>query len=455
MRRTAGVALTLLSLVACDGGDLLSGPPDAGALEVVSDPLSMPREPRHRIDDFAGAQACASCHPTHYAQWRTSMHAHAMRDPVFQALVEVRQRERKGQEDPFCVQCHSAIATRAGEITPGFGFDELSPLALEGVTCEACHKVSSIERLYNSGHTLDPQGPMRGPIEQPRPNAYHDSQYAPEMDTAMFCAGCHDVRELNGLQLERPFEEWDQSPAQRQARPCQRCHMPSYRGSAAPGAPQRELHTHTFVGVDVPLGPSSLQPHELDAAANRARELLRKCLRLALLAPTHIDKGAQLDLRIDVESLMDGHNFPTGSTFMRQAWLEVTVRDSANQLIYRTGDLDSNGDLRNAFSQEDPYGDSDLIVFHSALLDAQGKPEMFPWHATEHVSSSLPPRHLRTFTLFVDTASAASGPLSVQARVRFRTHPPYLLRLLGLEALIDQLELHTVAEDGIEVQVRP
>ena len=54
------------------------------------------------------SRPCQECHPDHVREWSGSMHAYAMVDPVFRALVRVRQREFDGAQDPFCLQCHSA-----------------------------------------------------------------------------------------------------------------------------------------------------------------------------------------------------------------------------------------------------------------------------------------------------------------------------------------------------------
>ncbi len=447
-------------LGAC-GSDDLPGTPtqrDAG-LEpepnrLVTDPLSMPESPTLDAGDFMGAEACGTCHTTHYERWRKSMHAYAMVDPVYRALVEVRQDDYDGMQDMFCTQCHSAIATRGGEITPGFSFDDLSDIALEGVTCEACHKVESVMRPYNSGHMLDPGGPMRGPLQDPMANGVHESEYGAHFESSEFCAGCHDVIEVSGMNLERAYEEWLESPSAEQRDNCQSCHMPNYDGEAADGAGVREgLHSHAFIGVDIPLEDGFVTEEELVELREDARGLLVGSVGVTLSAPVTTRRGAQLDLVVTVDNHIDGHSFPTGSTSLRQAWLEVVATDADGQVLYRTGDLDDNGDLRDFFSELDPYGDQDLITFHSRLVDPLGEPEVFPWRAIEHFTNSIPPRYDRTYTLFVPTEGAAPGPVSVTARVRFRTHAPFLLRALGLERLIDKLEIYEVAADGIEVEL--
>lgn len=73
---------------------------------------------------YAGAAACASCHASEHAQWRTTAHAAAF----------ARVAGTKKEEDLSCLTCH---ATGAGE-EGGFRNSASSP-ELIGVTCESCH----------------------------------------------------------------------------------------------------------------------------------------------------------------------------------------------------------------------------------------------------------------------------------------------------------------------------
>ena len=35
------------------------------------------------LTDFRQAETCRPCHPVHYEEWKSSMHAYEMKDPVF------------------------------------------------------------------------------------------------------------------------------------------------------------------------------------------------------------------------------------------------------------------------------------------------------------------------------------------------------------------------------------
>ncbi|MEZ4234999.1 MAG: di-heme oxidoredictase family protein [Myxococcota bacterium] len=431
---------------------LLAAPePDPDA---VHDPLSMPAAPTLSPGDFAAAASCVGCHPDHVAQWETSMHAYAMRDPLFRALTEQRQVDLDGREDQFCTQCHSAIGTRGGEIGRGFSFDDLSPLVQEGVTCAACHQAVDVVRDYNSGLVLDARAPIQGPFDDPVPTGSggHASGGSALFADPLLCGGCHDVIETSGLDLERPYREWTQSPSAAAGQTCQDCHMPSRRAPAALGGPERTVHDHRWVGVDVPLTDGFLDPAADADLRGAVRDLLADAATLRLEAPGAVVRGGPFDVTVTVHNAIAGHALPTGSTFIRQLWLDVVATDATGAVVYATGQLDGNGDLMDAFSAEAPYGDPDLVSFASGFVDDHGEPTLFSWKAAEHTSAAIPPGYDRTVTLFVPSGHAV-GPVTVTAALKFRAVPPYLLRRVGLDDAIARIETHTLAEDTVVVDL--
>jgi len=433
-------SILTLTALACGSGGVPSGPDD-----VLSDELSMPRRPTVALDSFASAEECGVCHPTHYAEWKTSSHAYAMIDPVFRALVAVRQEHYGGTQDMFCVQCHSPIGTRGGDIAPGFEFAELQPITLEGVTCENCHKVGSLARPYNSGHVLDPDGPMRGPIADPAATSFHESRHSPLHETSDFCSGCHDVREASGLVLERPFAEWKESPAAAVGVQCQDCHMRAYAGQASAGGPPRTLHRHMWIGPSLPLSEGFMTPEEEASLRAEVERLLEGAVEVDIAAAPSIRAGDLLDLVVTVKNNNPAHNFPTGATFNRQVWVEVIVRDGHGDVVFATGSLDERGE---------PRGSPELLRLSSILVDERGRPVLFSWRAAEHLSSTLEPLDERAFALRVPTSRAVRGPLSVTARVLFRAFSPDALRALGLDEYVARLEVHEVSRASAGVALR-
>ncbi len=452
-----GFGIVLMSglLLAC--GDPSSSAPDAQLpldSGILSDPLSMPLEPSLDSSKFKGAQSCGFCHENHLKEWKTSMHSYAMVDPVYRAIVKIRQEEFDGKEDKFCLQCHTPIGTRSGDIQPGFEFDQLEAISLEGVNCETCHTISAIERPFNAGLAMDVGGPMRGPIQGADPSSAHETEYSELFDSSLLCSSCHDVVEVSGLNLERPYAEWLESPAAQNDVQCQSCHMKTYTGKATASSSERELHEHYFVGVGLPLEEGFLSAQEFEEMRIRVANLLQGSATITLDANA-VSPGQQLDLFITVRNNIVAHNLPTGATFNRQVWLEVIATDADSNVIYETGTLDSNGDLRNYWSDEEPFGDADLIEYGSRFTNELGTPEIFTWRATEHHSNSLSPLYDRTNTLFVPTSVNVRGPIHIEARLRFRAFAPYVLRVLGLPHYVERVEIFDIDSISIDVPLDP
>jgi hypothetical protein len=222
--------------------------------------------------------------------------------------------------------------------------------------------------------------------------------------------------------------------------------MPEGTGEAVDGGPERQIHSHRFRGVGIPLLEGFVPDVDTLATLDaEVEELLSGASKVEVTHPDTLLAGEQLDLVVTIQNLIPGHNLPTGSNFLRQFWLELTVTDSEGRVLYRTGDLDSNGDLRNVWSEADPFGDPDLITLTSELLDGKGQPVLFPWDAVELVNRAIAPAHERTYTLFVPVPEDAATPLEVRASLLFRAFPPYLLRTLGLSDYVGKLKIRTLS----------
>ncbi|MCK5905787.1 MAG: hypothetical protein KAG86_10910, partial [Gammaproteobacteria bacterium] len=59
-------------------------------------------------------------------------------------------------------------------------------------------------------------------------------------------------------------------------------------------------------------------------------------------------KGLKFD--VQVNNLTEGHSAPTGLIAERNVFLQVTVSDADGTVIFKSGDLDPNGDVRDTHS---------------------------------------------------------------------------------------------------------
>ncbi len=434
--------LALLVLTACTAAPPAQPVPDAGG---IVDPLSMPAQATVNLADVPSVETCKACHPRQAADWAGSRHAYAVRDPVFQALVGARHAAFAGQQDKFCVQCHTIAGVRSLAVVPGFQFSDLPAVPMEGVTCWSCHAAASIARLHNAGLNMANDGAMRGNLVQPLANSPHGTVAAPFLQSAEFCGTCHEIVELHGLPLERPYSEWADSPSARVGQSCADCHMPKYDDVAALGGPPRTgLRSHRFVGLDPP-GAREAATADERAAWVADRDALLATAAAVSIAPGPTHAGDTMTVTVNVTNRIAGHSLPTGSTFIRQCWLEVRAVDSAGKVLYETGTFDANDDLRDRWSALAPYGDPDLVSFSSAFVDGSGQPTLFPWLAVEHHRNQLRAGEQRTYSFFVQVPAGVTGPVQLTARLRLRTYPPFLVRLLGLDAALPTVLLTDLA----------
>jgi cytochrome c554/c'-like protein len=174
-------------------------------------------------------EACGTCHPVQYADWRTSVHAASMGPGIAGQLVEMIRSDPLAATS--CPACHAPLAEQASHLREG---DEVRPnpafdatLRPRGVPCAGCH-VRGHRRFgppRRDGSLDSPPAAERQP---------HDGvTRTPAFLRAEFCRGCHqfeaDGFALNGKLLEDTYAEWRASRFARDGVQCQECHMPDRR----------------------------------------------------------------------------------------------------------------------------------------------------------------------------------------------------------------------------------
>ena len=440
---------------------------------------------------------CVECHPDHVAEWRISNHAYGSRDPVFVAMVQMGQHQTRGKLGQFCIQCHAPAAMALGK-TPVF-YDEvrkrynqriktLTQTGTLGVSCDVCHSITEIIAPLNAQMVTNPNGVQRGPIESPVANEAHESLHDPAFAKSEICAPCHAVTNPRGALIEQTFAEWTFSSFPSRGKECQTCHMPQYRGRAAPDAPERDLHRHVMVGVDVSLLPEDQFPgyHELRALA---AEMLRSSAEFSL---TYQADAGELVARI---VNLAGHALPSGATADRQLWIELTVTDADGEEVFVSGTLDANGDIRDAVAKHNlaPGTDPHLAYFGQQMLfvpaidgvddpaalarlraqttaaclpigvgvtteRVDARPVTFPWQANWQCDFLVPPDGAAEHEYPMGTL--APGEYTARARLFFRTFPPHMLRRLeevgGLDpAVKGRVPTVKIAEALVRFDVDP
>jgi nitrate/TMAO reductase-like tetraheme cytochrome c subunit len=425
--------------------------------------------------DYRSASWCAECHPTQFAEWEQSMHRYAAHSPVFDQMTAKAVRDTAGATGTFCTGCHSPIGTMEGE--PGTTTAaERSDISLEGVTCVVCHQAVAHEQpIGNTSLIFDFDAPMQGPFEG-TPNPGHLSVQGDLISTPELCGSCHDVFNFPGLRIEEAYTEYQNSPAAEMGTRCQDCHMSPNPGKVAERAtgpaavvegmsfPVRELSSHRFVGPDYSLLDNF--PYADDSAASlTAQTEMNTQIQILLENAVHItelslDEDPEMTtLTVVVENKTSGHNVPTGFTSERQLWLHVAVIDG-DETVWESGDLDTQDDLRDELSWDVIAGDAtldeQLVNFQSLNLLRVGDvaiatPEvhetMFPFDADYIVRRSLAPLEVRSLQYSLPPISDTAR---IEVALRYRNLPPYILRALQLDELVERLQVFTIDEATLD-----
>ncbi|MEO8797968.1 MAG: multiheme c-type cytochrome [Polyangiaceae bacterium] len=331
-------------------------------------------------------ESCTQCHAQHVDEWKGSMHAYAADDPVFVAMNARAQRDTGGSIGSFCVGCHAPMAVRTGATTDGSNLASL-PQKLKGVTCYFCHSADSVTGAHDAAIHLSGDGTLRADIPSPVDNAAHASAYSALHDgakpgSAQLCGTCHDVTTTTNVDIERTYAEW-QSAIYAKDDPktlltCESCHMPSSQAPASdqPNMPVRAVHSHAVPGVDVQLDDS--------VQAHTEQVLVQQNLDPAIVAKLCVTPpGNGPTVTATLDDAFVGHDFPSGATHDRRAWLEL-VAYAGSDVVFSSGVVDDGKDVL-------ALNDPSLWIFRQRLLDANGVEVKFMWQAASTQSTSLTP----------------------------------------------------------------
>lgn len=393
--------------------------------------------------DFDVAEDCKGCHPQHYDEWSGSMHAYAMKDPVFSAAREVGQSAYPGALDGACTKCHSPIGSRSGELPWGkFDIESISPVSAEGVGCDLCHTITSISNLGNGGIELTPGEIKYGTIQDPVSNLFHKSEYRPLYKESAYCGACHDLITGSGLELEAVFREWERGGFAITGKTCNDCHMPTYEGRATPNGPMRTLHRHTMEGADIALIDFPFK----DSMLVLVTKMLRSALTMEVDVPQSVAAGDSLEFHVSLINDSTGHNVPTGVPFNRQMWLSVVVEDQSG-VLYSSGQLDPNDDLM------DTIHDPDLFNAQATMLRADSVPTGSTWEAVYLINPTIKAGETRVVDYGFTVPQEVAGDLTVEIVLRFRSFPPSVFRGLDLDSLLP-IPIVDMAAETLSVSIQ-
>jgi nitrate/TMAO reductase-like tetraheme cytochrome c subunit len=325
---------------------------------------------------------CGNCHREIYEEWQASSHSRATINPRFLNLYDgtdrygvTTTRWNLKAEHPLgvgvCAACH-APSLAVGEQTT----DDLRrarDVPAQGVHCDFCHKVIDTQPdghgLTHGRYAMQLLRPREEPLFfGPLDDVVRKDTFAPVYRDSRYCASCHEGV-MFGIHVYSTFSEWQQSPAAREGKQCQSCHMaPTGRlRNIAPG--------HGGIDRDPATLASHCDPVPRD-------EMLYRCLHVQTTTRPQPD-GVLVTVTISMTDV--GHRMPTGY-IDRQLILVLEAMDSGGKgLRLQSGPVlpDIVGSLRGAagclFAKQpvgfDGQAPAPFWIAQPGLLDTRLMPE--------------------------------------------------------------------------------
>jgi hypothetical protein len=391
------------------------------------------------VDDFQPVDDCIECHKTYVDEWAISPHGRSLTNKFFNNCLNDVKEEYGDEFQKVCFQCHTPANLIADPST-------IENTHQVGLSCDICHSMTQTsngtvthpDRLVTNQYYLNPgEGIKYGPIENPEPNSYHESQYNPIFSQSQICLPCHDLRNEE-LETEITFTEWNRIPglAMSGTAPCQQCHMLEKPDGT---------HDHHFTGVDL----SYEVPPDEDPLYEKVLELIQTSAIISFqnnnseIGDT-MNRDSVLVIPLQIEST-NGHHLPSGTSFNRDCWLSVEIRseNSGGEILYQNGVLDHYLQLLN-------YNDPELTFFTSFLITEDGDTTNDIFKANDIINYSLPGMSKRD----VDYSLQVAGDVSqiwVSAKLLFRPIKPYLFN--GYPEMKENIPIYTIDEIEKIIQI--
>jgi len=375
------------------------------------------------INQFDSAENCQGCHSVHYEEWSESMHAYAMKDPLFFSCKNQTLQYHPEIGEKFCIQCHSPVAFLTGTETTTytsveeFQNSELPNVIKEGVSCDICHTVTGLsETTYmpdngaaSATYKLYPGANIKfGPLDNPDSNSFHDSFYLPTYTVSEQCLPCHDLV-VRDVEAEITFTEWNRIPGFSMfgGIPCQECHMPEKEDGT---------HDHTFIGVDMDLSIPYLENPLFEKVSTMLASSVEMRFEIWNQSlPNVISNLDTLIIPLTIESLT-AHSIPSGASFNREAWIEITIEHN-DEILFSSGLLTNNTQNLN-------YEDDNLLLFKSYLFDVNGDTtnSVIDTHDIDNKSLQAYSQRFKYYDFIIP--QELDGEINIRARMLFRPFEP-------------------------------
>jgi hypothetical protein len=252
----------------------------------------------------------------------------------------------------FCGGCHDVTLFNGFRLEEAFSEYRTSPAAARGETCQDCH-MGKVQGVV-SGYDMGPAAVIGGVPTKPRKLTNH---FFAGPDYSIIHPGIFP--HYSEAQRLANLEEWLQFDVE-----------------AGWGSDKFEdtvtddtKFPERWESVDDRYDAREILDEQfelLEWARTQRLEVLRNGYVMGDIVTSKADAGG-IAFRVQIKNGTDGHNVPTGFTGERLVWLDVTVTDRDGTVVFRSGDRDPNGDLRDGHSSYVHAGKIDLDPYLFSL----------------------------------------------------------------------------------------
>jgi len=417
---------------------------------------------------YPSAEYCGTCHQEAYSQWRQALHSNAFRTPFYRTSVNIliRDKTRGISFSRHCDSCHNPIGVLGAALTEDSKVDR-AKFDSDGLTCTTCHSVVGLDSTNGNssvkmgvpavivdekGERIPGEVPFDMILRHPERHSQavmHDFLHKPE-----FCAACHKANlpaTLNDYKFIRAFtayDEWQQSKFS-QRNPltfytadfttCQGCHMkrnpislPDYGAKDGTLVSHRWLAGNTAVPFYYGFDEQLKKTIDFLRAGNYLNVdifALKKAGSDKLIAPLgrvayDLAPSDTVDAYVVIQNKNIGHSLIPEVRDLYEAWVEVTVKDSAGAEIYHSGFLKPDGMIdprAHSFTNRPVTDEGEFVDNH----------KVWTIHSVAYDNSVQAGRSVLVRYQFRIPANVA-GAVTVTAKVNYRhLRQSYLNNIFG------------------------
>jgi len=246
-------------------------------------------------------------------------------------VVKLDQMRTSG----FCATCHDVNLVNGFRLEEAFSDYKTSPASKRGVTCQDCHMGKEPGKA--SGYDIAPAAIVGGKPTKPRRRTNH-----------MFAGPDYSVihpgifphnSDASDMATIREWLTYDHKAGwgteEFEDNIPQAYEFPPRWTSADDRYDARDILTENF---------KLLKEIEV-----QRKQVLQAGYQLGDVIVDRVGQGG-IKLKVEVRSATDGHSVPTGFDAERLVFLQVIVTDSDGKVVFQSGDLDPNGDVRDSHS---------------------------------------------------------------------------------------------------------